>query len=301
MGLGRFPRVSASSDLRVPEDQTHAPAAPLGPSGWHVDPWRRHAARFFDGHRWTEHVADGGVSSVDSAPVAGLPRSRPVPPQEAPPDGVGPRVLEAADLAAGHPGLDHPLLLVDLEPDADGIRRIRTPDEVLVGRISARRSSLLTRLGRGLVSTPGARPSRLVVVDVAGAEHIRLHRPGRRTRPVVDVEGPDGSLGTITAESVRQGLSAIVVDGSGHQVGRLEQLSGAGSLRVVDGDDEPLARLTPVWDIPGTRAHLPPGVVLADRRPPDGGGRVDPAAGQLLMAALLVTALLLPPGDPVDG
>lgn len=292
--------MSASSDLRVPGDRAHAPRPPIGPSGWHGDPWRRHASRFFDGHQWTEHVADGGISSVDSAPVADMPRSRPVPRQEAPPDGTGPRVVEAADLAAGEPGLDHALLLVDLDPDADGIRRIRTPDEVVVGRISAGRSSFVTRLGRGLVSTPGQLPSRLVVADEAGAEQIRLERPGRRTRPVVDVSGPGGPLGTITAGSVRQGLSALLVDGSGLQVGRLEQATGAASRRVLDGDGASLARLTPVWDIPGTRPHLPPGVVLVDRRPLDSDDGADPGIGRLLMAALLVPSLLLPPGAPVD-
>ncbi len=293
--------MTASSDLRVPGDRAQAPASPIGPSGWHGDPWRRHASRFFDGHQWTEHVADGGVSSIDSAPVADMPRSRPVPPQEAPPEGAGPRVVEAADLADGDPGLDHALLLVDLDPDAEGVRRIRTPDDASVGRISARRSSLLTRVGRGLVSNPGEAPTRLVVADVAGAEWLRLQRPGRRTRPAVDVSGPAGPLGTITAESVRQGLAALLVDASGQQVGRLEHVGDASSLRVVDGDGAILARLTPVWDVPGTRPHLPPGVVLVDRRPPDGDRSADPASGRLLLAALLVPALLLPPGDPVDG
>jgi hypothetical protein len=37
-----------------------------GESGWRVDPTGRHELRFWNGSRWTDHVADDGVTSVDS-------------------------------------------------------------------------------------------------------------------------------------------------------------------------------------------------------------------------------------------
>ena len=40
-------------------------STPLG-SQWHADPSERHELRFWDGTRWTEHVADRGVTSTDS-------------------------------------------------------------------------------------------------------------------------------------------------------------------------------------------------------------------------------------------
>ncbi|WCO67749.1 DUF2510 domain-containing protein [Iamia majanohamensis] len=292
--------MSTSSDLRAPGDRAR-PGAPTGPSGWAPDPWRRHHARFFDGHQWTEHVADGGVAGVDSAPVAELPRSRPVPPDAAPPDGAGPRVVDE-DAPADDPGLDRALLLLDLVADPDGGRGLRTPDEALAGRVAAPPPSWPTRVGRRLVSAPLATPSRLLVADVAGATHLELRRPGLRTAATVDVTGPSGPVGTVAATSVRRGLRAAVVAGDGTEVGRLEQVGAdAGILRVVGGDDDvALARLTPVWDVPGSRRHLPPGVVLVDRRPHEGGRRADPAHGDLLLGALLAPLLLLPPGAPVD-
>ncbi len=275
--------------------------APTGPSGWHPDPWRRHHARFFDGRLWTEHVADGGVSSIDSAPVAEMARSRPMPPRQAPPEGEGPRVLGEGP-GRDDPGLDHALLLVDLEADDDGIRHLRTPAEVTVGRVAAPPPSPLTRLGRRLVSAPGVTPSRLVVTDRLGTERLHLGRPGRRTAPVVDITGPDGPLGAITAESVRQGLRARLVDATGSDVGRLEQVGpDTESLRIVGPDDEVCARLTPVWDIPGSRHHLPPGVVLVDRRYTAEGRRVAPERGGLLLGALLAPLLVLPPAAPADA
>ena len=35
------------------------------PAAWHPDPTGRHEHRYWDGERWTEHVADAGQASVD--------------------------------------------------------------------------------------------------------------------------------------------------------------------------------------------------------------------------------------------
>jgi hypothetical protein len=40
------------------------------PAAWHPDPTQAHEYRWWDGTRWTEHVADGGQASVD--PLAGV-------------------------------------------------------------------------------------------------------------------------------------------------------------------------------------------------------------------------------------
>lgn len=34
-------------------------------AGWHHDPYGRFQQRYWDGTKWTEHVATGGVSQVD--------------------------------------------------------------------------------------------------------------------------------------------------------------------------------------------------------------------------------------------
>lgn len=38
------------------------------PAGWHPDPSGRHEYRLWDGARWTDQVADGGVASTDPLP-----------------------------------------------------------------------------------------------------------------------------------------------------------------------------------------------------------------------------------------
>ena len=42
-----------------------ATAAAASPPGWHTDPTGRHQHRWWDGGRWTETVADGGVVASD--------------------------------------------------------------------------------------------------------------------------------------------------------------------------------------------------------------------------------------------
>ncbi|GEM_PF-5926110 len=53
----------------APAPETHAPVgatiAPPPPPSWRPDPTSRHEFRFWDGSRWTEHVSDGAVQSLD--------------------------------------------------------------------------------------------------------------------------------------------------------------------------------------------------------------------------------------------
>lgn len=41
---------------------------PSAPAGWYKDPSGTHELRYFDGSIWTEHVSDGGVTSVSPLP-----------------------------------------------------------------------------------------------------------------------------------------------------------------------------------------------------------------------------------------
>jgi hypothetical protein len=43
------------------------------PAGWHPDPSGRHEWRHWDGQRWTDHVSDGGVTTLDPLPPAPVP------------------------------------------------------------------------------------------------------------------------------------------------------------------------------------------------------------------------------------
>ncbi len=70
--------VAAASDLTTRADPSaldapnvpavEAPSAgspPPPPPAWRTDPTGRHEVRYWDGERWTEHVSDQGVQSID--------------------------------------------------------------------------------------------------------------------------------------------------------------------------------------------------------------------------------------------
>jgi len=70
-GLGlvdRYPPFTFAPSLVAATPGTATPAAAT-PGAWYPDPTGRHELRYWDGRRWTGHVADGGVTATD--PVDG--------------------------------------------------------------------------------------------------------------------------------------------------------------------------------------------------------------------------------------
>ena len=59
------------------------------PAAWHPDPYGRHQQRYWDGNRWTEHVASGGQQGVDP-PVEGPPTPTTNAPANTVPDTLAP-------------------------------------------------------------------------------------------------------------------------------------------------------------------------------------------------------------------
>ncbi|MCU1579200.1 MAG: hypothetical protein JWP19_1404 [Rhodoglobus sp.] len=59
-------RPAVSRDVPPPPGAVTAP--PPAPPAWNPDPTGRHEHRYWDGARWTEHVADNGVAAVDPMP-----------------------------------------------------------------------------------------------------------------------------------------------------------------------------------------------------------------------------------------
>ncbi|MFN8036723.1 MAG: DUF2510 domain-containing protein [Acidimicrobiia bacterium] len=65
--LGRTVRARAGAPDGAPETRRSrvAPPAGVSPARWAADPSGRHQYRWWDGSRWTEHVADDGRPGVD--------------------------------------------------------------------------------------------------------------------------------------------------------------------------------------------------------------------------------------------
>src|SRR5262249_49745631 len=59
-GTGEPARSSARAGA-IPGVRLHQAASPIAPAGWYADPSQPGALRWWDGSRWTEHVATRGV------------------------------------------------------------------------------------------------------------------------------------------------------------------------------------------------------------------------------------------------
>jgi hypothetical protein len=70
-------------------------------AGWLPDPMGTHQVRYWDGARWTEHVSDGGTTTVDPLPADAPP---PPPPVAAPPPPPPPPPPAATAPATGGGG-----------------------------------------------------------------------------------------------------------------------------------------------------------------------------------------------------
>lgn len=64
------PEVQAQRNLRV-QQLMGQQGSEVSPGAWWPDPYQRHQSRYWDGTRWTDHVADRGVTSTDS--IGGTP------------------------------------------------------------------------------------------------------------------------------------------------------------------------------------------------------------------------------------
>jgi hypothetical protein len=58
-------RLVQKQDSYARAHRLEAPAYAPAPAAWHADPSGRHEHRYWDGLRWTEHVADNGVGGID--------------------------------------------------------------------------------------------------------------------------------------------------------------------------------------------------------------------------------------------
>lgn len=160
----------------------------LPPPGWHGDPWGRHHLRYWDGHLWTDHVADeAGTQRIDAVP-AGATR------------------IEPGSSGEPHPVLDASLLVVHRFPrssDGDDEFGIYDGSGAQVGAIRRVRQSAARRAMRVFTSADSFVTQRLDVIDMSGALLMQLTRPATLVRSQIVIADERGRpLGTVQKENV---------------------------------------------------------------------------------------------------
>ncbi|MBV9952832.1 MAG: DUF2510 domain-containing protein [Acidimicrobiia bacterium] len=267
-------------------------------ASWHPDPFRRHELRFHDGQVWTEHVADRGVSGIDTVPVADGPRSRPPDLERGGPPSMG---REAARIvpdvgAASHGLLDSPVLLVE-EPVRGTASRAGLDCAVFdqrgtrLGTVRTAREPLFAKLLRMLTSSDRRDVTRVDVLDPHGVRLVRLDRPAWRLKPRVTVTGPSGAeIGEIVP---RMAITRLLLTlEAAHQVlGVIEADRHDGSGARVNGPNgQPVARTARTWEVLAALQHPDAGTHVVEVAP----GVAEPLR-TLAVAALLASDTMFAP------
>ena len=243
-------------------------------AGWFPDPFGRYEHRFWDGHRWTEHVGSAGVQTVDE------PVPSPPPPALAPPPmPVVPAQVSVTPAAPGAPGNRSVQRQIDrlgvANPARIGGGTLFT-EQLLVINQKAKlfekkaEYSVFDQQGRkvGGVRQFGSSMSRMVVgrdnatkrlqiVDGDGRPALTLIRPASVLKSRVIVSRDDGThVGQIVQDNF--GMLAEFLGGrfnirfrmeaNGEQLGTINAESWqAWDFSIQDPSGSEIARITKTW------------------------------------------------------
>lgn len=191
---------------------------PNGPTGWLPDPFGRFQLRYWDGGRWTEHVASHGRQMVDppvgtpqqAAPqvVLGQPpiavRSTPVAASARDKKKVQKQLLKTGVVGGARVGggslLAEPVLVVNQKPkliDANAEFRIYDQHGESIGSV---REIGKSRLKNAISLVSG--PRRLQVFDRSGQMLMALNSTRTRGKTTLAVRQPDGiAIGEIAQQT----------------------------------------------------------------------------------------------------
>jgi hypothetical protein len=201
-------------------------------AGWRDDPYGRHELRFFDGHRWTPYVRDGGTDSVDE------------------PGGPIGEAKQHARSAL----LTEDVFVVERFTDLGrrwSDRSVLRPDGTRAGMLrraaasDSRKSGLKALVARDLTTNDVVE-----LVDDTQAVVLTLIRPIGMSKSSVDVRDSDGrDAGRIVQQSLRRTETTYAFLGpNGQFLGDLRAENWvAWDLRIVDSHGRQVATITRDW------------------------------------------------------
>ncbi len=261
-GSGAAPTVPGVSD---PTASPTPPPAAAVPAGWHHDPFQRHELRYWDGARWTEHVSDHGVATVD-APIA-APGPGPGPSTGAgssfdsvegaltlagrTPEQVGAQVARTGMTAtwAGDGTLfGEPILVVNQKAkllELNNEYAIHDQHGRQVGAVRQVGQSQAKKAMRLLTSMDQFMTHKLEVVDQSGQVRLNLTRPAKMMKSKVQVaDGHFAEVGAIVQQNV-MGKIRFGLESGGSTYGTINAENWrAWNFAVNDHTGAEIARIT---------------------------------------------------------
>ena len=178
------------------------------PANWYPDPFGRHELRYWDGSRWTEHVASHGRQSTD-APV-GEPH---VPTVNRSTEKVRRDVAKAGVEGGRHQGggtlFTEPVLVVNQKAkliEVNNEYAIYDQHGRQIGAVRQVGQSTAKKVMRVLTSWDQFMTHKLQIVDTSGTPVLALTRPAKVFKSRIVVEGADGQpIGEIVQENMVRG------------------------------------------------------------------------------------------------
>jgi uncharacterized protein YxjI len=232
-------------------DQQAATGAPGGhPPNWYPDPFGRHETRWWDGSRWTEHVASHGRQAVD------------------PPTGGGhiPTVNRATEkvvndvnragaapvTGGGGTIFTEPILVVNQKAkliEVSNEYAIYDQNGRQLGAVRQVGQSMAKKVIRVLTSYDQFMTHKLQVVDAGGNVLMALTRPAKVLKSRVIVQDAMGNeIGQITQQNAI-GKIRFALEAGGQQWGSINAENWrAWNFNIQDHTGAEIARITKTWE-----------------------------------------------------
>ena len=230
--------------------QAGAGAPGQHPAGWYPDPFGRHETRWWDGQRWSEHVASHGRQAVDPPTGGGH-----IPTVERAPQKVVDDVQRAGAHAVAQGGgsiFTEPILVVNQKA-----KLIEVNNEYAIfdqhgrplGAVRQVGQSMAKKAIRVLTSYDQFMTHKLQVVDAYGNVLLALTRPAKVLKSRVIVQnGMGAEIGQIVQQNAI-GKIRFSLEAGGHTYGSINAENWrAWNFNIQDHTGAEVARITKTWE-----------------------------------------------------
>jgi uncharacterized protein YxjI len=234
-------------------DQTTPPPAAdaTHPPDWYPDPLGRHEVRYWDGTRWTEHVASHGRQSVDP-PVGG----GHVPTVDRATDKVVADVARAGAATGAQGGgtvLTEPVLVVNQKAKLIELNNEYAIYDQAGRQIGAMRQvgqSAMKKAVRLLSSYDQFLTHKFQIVDADGVVLLALTRPAKLIKSKVKIEDGTGrEVGSVVQQNAIGKIRFGLQTPDGQTVGSINAENWrAWNFSIKDATDTEIARVTKTWE-----------------------------------------------------
>jgi uncharacterized protein YxjI len=234
------------------EYQAGAGAPGEHPPAWYPDPFGRHETRWWDGQRWTEHVASHGRQSIDQPTGGGH-----IPTVERSSEKVVKDVARAGvpqgQVASGGGTIfTEPILVVNQK-----VKLIEVNNEYAIydqhgrqiGAVRQVGQSMAKKVMRVLTSYDQFMTHKFQVVDTYGNVLMALTRPAKflKSRLIVQ-DGNGNEVGHIVQQNA-VGKIRFALESGGHTWGSINAENWrAWNFNIQDHTGTEIARITKTWE-----------------------------------------------------